>query len=119
MTWDRYVEEVKAKKANLAVAHLEMEQAQLLLQMCEIRSPARGTIHVTPETDPALLPVLVEAPTLPAQLGFRWGTLFWGALGGLTVLGVGLGPHRQRLAQQRELDATGRHGLARPQVDLV
>jgi len=56
--------------------------------------PARGTIHVTPETDPALLPVLVEAPTLPAQRGFRWGTLFWGALGGLTVLGVGLGVTR-------------------------
>jgi putative membrane protein len=38
--------------------------------------PARGTIHITPETDPALLPVLVEAPTLPAQRGFRWGTVF-------------------------------------------
>jgi putative membrane protein len=53
--------------------------------------PARGTIQITPETDPALLPVLVEAPTLPAQRGFLWGTLFWGALGGLTVLGAGLG----------------------------
>jgi putative membrane protein len=56
--------------------------------------PARGTIHITPETDPALLPVLVEAPTLPAQRGFRWGTVFWSALGGLTILGVGLGVTR-------------------------
>ena len=56
--------------------------------------PARGTIQITPETDPALLPVLVEAPTLPAQRGFRWGTVFWSALGGLTVLGVGLGVTR-------------------------
>jgi putative membrane protein len=56
--------------------------------------PARGTIHITPEADPALLPVLVEAPTLPAQRGLRWGTLFWSALGGLTILGVGLGVTR-------------------------
>ena len=56
--------------------------------------PARGTIHITPETDPALLPVLVEAPTLPAQRGIRWGTVFWSALGGLTILGVGLGVTR-------------------------
>jgi putative membrane protein len=56
--------------------------------------PARGTIQITPETDPALLPVLVEAPTLPAQRGFRWGTVFWGALGGLTILGAGLGVTR-------------------------
>ena len=56
--------------------------------------PARGTIHITPETDPALLPVLVEAPTFPAQRGFRWGTVFWSALGGLTILGVGLGVTR-------------------------
>jgi putative membrane protein len=56
--------------------------------------PARGTIHITPEADPALLPVLVEAPTLPAQRGFRWGTAFWSALGGLTILGAGLGVTR-------------------------
>jgi putative membrane protein len=56
--------------------------------------PARGTIHITPETDPALLPALVEAPTLPAQRGIRWGTVFWSALGGLTILGVGLGVTR-------------------------
>jgi putative membrane protein len=56
--------------------------------------PARGTIHITPETDPALLPVLAEAPTFPAQRGLRWGTVFWSALGGLTILGVGLGVTR-------------------------
>jgi putative membrane protein len=56
--------------------------------------PARGTIQITPETDPALLPVVVEAPTLPAQRGLRWGTVFWSALGGLTILGIGLGVTR-------------------------
>jgi putative membrane protein len=56
--------------------------------------PARGTVHVTPESDPALLPVPLEAEVLPVQRGFRWGTLFWSAVGGLTLLGVGLGVTR-------------------------
>ncbi len=53
--------------------------------------PSRGTIHVTPEADPALLPVPVEAPILRAQRGFRWGAVFWTAIGGLVLLGLGLG----------------------------
>ncbi len=53
--------------------------------------PARGTVHVTPESDPALLPVPIEAEVLPVQRGFRWGALFWSAVGGLTLLGLGLG----------------------------
>lgn len=52
--------------------------------------PSKGTIHVRPEADPALLPVLVEAPLLPVQRGFRWGAMFWSALGGLVTLGLGL-----------------------------
>jgi putative membrane protein len=52
--------------------------------------PSRGTVHITPEADPALLPVPVEAPIIPAQPGFRWGTVFWTAIGGLVLLGVGL-----------------------------
>jgi len=51
---------------------------------------ARGTIRITPEPDPALLPVPLEAPMLPARPGFRWGALFWTALGGLVLLGLGL-----------------------------
>jgi putative membrane protein len=53
--------------------------------------PSRGTVHVTPEADPALLPVPIETPILPVRRGFRWGTLFWGAVGGLVLLGCGLG----------------------------
>jgi putative membrane protein len=52
---------------------------------------ARGTIRITPEADPALLPVPIEEPVVPPRRGFRWGTLFWIALGGLVVLGTGLG----------------------------
>jgi putative membrane protein len=53
--------------------------------------PSRGTIHITPEADSALLPVLLEAPTVPARRGFRWGAVFWAAVGGLVLLGAGLG----------------------------
>jgi putative membrane protein len=52
---------------------------------------ARGTIRITPEADPALLPVPVEEPIVPLRRGFRWGALFWTALGGLVLLGTGLG----------------------------
>ena len=53
--------------------------------------PSRGTVHVTPEADPALLPVPVETPFVPVRHGFRWGAVFWSAAGGLTLLGLGLG----------------------------
>jgi putative membrane protein len=53
--------------------------------------PARGTVHVTPEADPALLPVPIDAPLVPIRRGFRWGAIFWGAVGGLVLLGLGLG----------------------------
>src|SRR5712672_2453274 len=57
----------------------------------ETGRPARGTVHVTPEADPAQLPVPIDAPLVPARRGFRWGTVFWTALGGLVLLGSGLG----------------------------
>lgn len=53
--------------------------------------PARGTIHVTPESDPALLPVPIDTRLVPVRRGFRWGTVFWAAAGGLILLGLGLG----------------------------
>jgi putative membrane protein len=53
----------------------------------------RGTVRITPEPEPAL-PVPVDAPPVPARRGFRWGTLFWTATGGLVLLGAGLGVAR-------------------------
>jgi putative membrane protein len=53
--------------------------------------PSRGTVRVTPEADPAQLPVMIEPPILEARSGFRWGTVFWSALGGLILLTLGLG----------------------------
>jgi putative membrane protein len=70
------------------------DPAVIVMDGDDASRPARGTVHVTQESDPALLPVPVEAEVLPAQRGFRWGTLFWSAVGGLTLLGVGLGVTR-------------------------
>jgi putative membrane protein len=53
--------------------------------------PARGTVQITPEADPAQLPMPIDTPLLPLRRGFRWGTLFWAATGGLVLLGLGLG----------------------------
>jgi putative membrane protein len=53
--------------------------------------PARGTIYVTPEPDAAQLPVPTDTPLVPVRRGFRWGSLFWGAVGGLVLLAAGLG----------------------------
>lgn len=52
--------------------------------------PLKGTVQVRPEADPSLLPVLIDSPLVPAQHGFRWGAMFWSALGGLVTLGLGL-----------------------------
>ena len=53
--------------------------------------PARGTIQITPEADPATLPVPLDTPLVPKRRGFRWGALFWSAVGGLVLLASGLG----------------------------
>ncbi len=66
----------------------------VVIDLEDASRPARGTVHVTPEADPALLPIPIEAPIIPARRGFRWGTLFWAATGGLVLLGLGLGVTR-------------------------
>ena len=52
--------------------------------------PARGIVQITPESDPAQVPVPIEAPAVPRR-GFGWGAMFWGGIAGLVLLGVGLG----------------------------
>jgi putative membrane protein len=56
--------------------------------------PSRGAIQITPELESALLPVPVEAPIVAARRGFRWGAVFWAAVGGLILLGLGLSTTR-------------------------
>jgi putative membrane protein len=51
---------------------------------------ARGTVRITPEAEPAQLPVPVEAQPIAVRRRFGWGTLFWTATAGLVLLGSGL-----------------------------
>jgi putative membrane protein len=51
--------------------------------------PARGTVQITPELEPQL-PATTDMPAVPRR-GFGWGTLFWSAVAGLVLLGLGLG----------------------------
>jgi putative membrane protein len=62
----------------------------IVMDADETGRPSRGTVRITPESDPALLPVPVEAPLLPVRRGFPWGAVFWSAVGGLVLLGLGL-----------------------------
>ena len=56
----------------------------------ETGRPARGTVRITPEAEPAQLPAVI-APPVVVRRRFRWGTLFWAASGGLLLLALGLG----------------------------
>jgi putative membrane protein len=51
---------------------------------------ARGTVRITPEAEPAQLPVPVEAQPIAVRRRLGWGTLFWTATAGLVLLGSGL-----------------------------
>jgi len=51
---------------------------------------ARGTVRITPEAEPAQLPVPVAAQPIAVRRRFGWGTLFWTATAGLVLLGSGL-----------------------------
>jgi putative membrane protein len=56
----------------------------------EAGKPARGTVQITPEHDPAQLPVPIETQVAPRR-GFGWATMFWSGVAGLVLLGLGLG----------------------------
>jgi putative membrane protein len=50
-----------------------------------------GAVRITPESEPASLPAVIDAGMVAARPRFRWGKLFWGAVAGLTLMGTGLG----------------------------
>jgi putative membrane protein len=70
------------------------DPAVVVMDADDSSHPPRGTVHVTPEADAALLPVPTDAPIVPVRRGFRWGAVFWSAIGGLVLLGLGLGVTR-------------------------
>ncbi|MCC6947303.1 MAG: TIGR01620 family protein [Bradyrhizobiaceae bacterium] len=74
-----------------------------------VHTPAR--VRVIPESEDAALPVPAE-PAAPARRGFRWGTLFWSALGGLVALGLSLAVTRLVEDLFARSEALGYAGLA-------
>ena len=70
------------------------DPAVVVMDPADASRPPRGTVHVTPEIDPAQLPVPLQAPLVEAERGFRWGVMFWSGVGGLVLLGLGLGISR-------------------------
>jgi putative membrane protein len=70
------------------------DPAVIVMDPADASRPHRGTVHVTPEIDPAQLPVPLQAPLVEAERGFRWGVIFWSGVGGLVLLGLGLGVSR-------------------------
>jgi putative membrane protein len=50
----------------------------------------RGVVRVMPESDSADITVPTQAPVALAPRRFPWGSVFWSALGGLVLLGLGL-----------------------------
>src|SRR5437762_9245840 len=70
------------------------DPAVIVMDPADASRPPRGTLHVTPEIDPAQLPVPLQAPLVEAERGFRWGVMFWSGVGGLVLLGLGLGVSR-------------------------
>ena len=67
------------------------DPAVIVMDPGDAGRPARGTVHVRPEIDPALLPVPTDPPLVPVPRRLRWGAVFWSAAGGLVLLGLGLG----------------------------
>jgi multidrug resistance efflux pump len=45
LTWERYVEEVKAREAGVEVARRELQKSKIELDMHTLRSPVRGVIQ--------------------------------------------------------------------------
>jgi putative membrane protein len=53
--------------------------------------PSPGTVQVQPEPEATPPPVPFDDITLSPRKTLRWGALFWSALAGLVLLGLGLG----------------------------
>jgi putative membrane protein len=55
-----------------------------------VSRPARGTVQIAPEAEPAQLPVPIEAAA-PSRGVFGWSTMFWTGVAGMVLLAVGVG----------------------------
>jgi len=72
-------------------ATFKLDDANVVMVEADHASrPGRGTVQVTPESEPAPLPVALDAAVVPGRRGFRWGAMFGVAIAGLATLGIGL-----------------------------
>jgi putative membrane protein len=85
----------------------------------EASRPSRGTVHVTPESDTPQLPAVVEPAMAPTERHFRWGVLFWGAVGGLLLLAAALGVTQLVEGLFARSDALGVLGLVLSLVAIL
>jgi len=73
-------------------AAFRLDDPQVMLAPAEADdarpSPRGAEILVTPAPDAAALPAVI--PAVPPRKRFAWASVFWSALGALTVLGLGL-----------------------------
>ena len=74
------------------------------------RPSLRGKVLVTPVPDAPALPAVIPAP--PSRRRFAWASVFWSALGALTVLGLGLAVTRLIEDLAARSTALGGVGLA-------
>jgi putative membrane protein len=81
--------------------------------------PSRGTVHITPEIEAPQLPVAIEQAIVPTERRFRWGALFWGAVGGLVLLAAGLGVTQLIENLFARNDGLGVLGLALTSIAIV
>jgi putative membrane protein len=66
----------------------------VVMDQADASRPSRGTVHIIPDNESAPLPAVIESPLIPAERSLRWGALFWTAIGGLVLLGLGLAVSR-------------------------
>jgi putative membrane protein len=74
------------------------------------RPSLRGKVLVTPAPDAPALPAVI--PVTPPRRRFAWASVFWSALGALTVLGLGLAVTRLIEDLAARSTALGGLGLA-------
>ena len=73
-------------------AAFRLDDSQVIIGSSEgvRRPPGQSAVLVTPEPWSSTPVISIDNPTLSPRRGFRWGTLFWCAAGGLILVSLGL-----------------------------
>jgi putative membrane protein len=90
-------------------AAFRLDDDNVMVGLVKDDPPARA-VQVIPEPDAQNAVIAVDDPLQWPRRGFRWGALFWGAVGGLILLAAVLGTVRlieDLFAQNREFGFLG------------